>query len=101
MSISPLPPAGLGGALTNSLRGMKGAETRLEEAATTIAAAGLPPATAPEAEVGANLLAAQEAAPDLARAVVDTRIAQRSYEANLQVLRTADEITEEVLRLTR
>jgi len=82
----------LDAALSALLRGAQGAAERFERAAGRIAAAGheSPRALDPVAANpgGPQLLAVQEP-PDLATEMIQARMAQRAYEANLAVIRRA------------
>jgi hypothetical protein len=77
-------------ALTASLQGMQRATDRLGEAAATIAAPAASPARgadpSPAPPTGSEGLTAAQASGELERAMVDTLIARRAYEANAKAL---------------
>lgn len=77
-------------ALNASVQGMQRAGERLAEAATVIASP-VPAGPSPAPPTGTEGLTAVQASGDVARAVVDTILARRAYEANAKVLaRTAE-----------
>ena len=96
--------SGVETALGAALRGAWAAGDRFASAATRIAASGAETPRAPDPVSSTtavlSLLAAQEA-PDLGREMVQARLAQYAYAANLATLRTADQMAAEALRLLR
>lgn len=95
---------GLAGATAAALGGAGAASAAFERSARAVAASGAPPpeVSAPPdvaAATGAGLLDAQASGNDLAPAIVDGTMARRAYEANLGVLRAADEMTGAALRI--
>lgn len=82
-------------ALNASVQGMQRATDRLAEAATVIAAPAASPARGPDPSpappTGNEGLTAAQASGDIERAMVDTILARRAYEANATALRIADE----------
>jgi len=84
--------SGLDSALLASLRGAQGAADRFADAAARVAKAGTEPPRAPDpigaSPAGPMHLAAQDQ-PDAAADLVQARIAQRAYEANIAVMRRA------------
>ncbi|CAH0238120.1 flagellar basal body rod C-terminal domain-containing protein [Roseomonas sp. CECT 9278] len=85
----------LNASIASSVQGMQRATDRLAEAATVIAAPAASPARgsdpSPAPPTGNEGLTAAQASGDLERAMVDTILARRAYEANTQALRIADE----------
>lgn len=96
------PSASLDAALAASLRGAQAASERFGRAAGRIAAAGSETPRAPDPvgppASGSSLLAVQQTS-DLATEMIQMRVAQRAYEANLAVMRRADAMQEEAIRL--
>jgi hypothetical protein len=95
MAIGAIPSTGLQGVTGTALGGLKRAEQQLAQAAQATARFGATSGTPmpdPAPETAAALLAAQEAAPDLAGATVQALMAKQAYAANLAVVRTADEM---------
>lgn len=96
--------SGLDFAFAASLRGTQDAADRFARAAGRIAAAGTETPRAPDpiggVAGGPALIAAREA-PDLATGMIQARMAQRAYEANLAVMRRVDAMAGEALRLLR
>lgn len=77
-------------ALNASAQGMRRAAERLAEAAAVIASP-VPAGPSPAPPTGNESLIAVQAGGDVARALVDTILARRAYEANAKVLdRTAE-----------
>lgn len=93
---------GLEAALSASLRGAQDAAARFARAAGRIAAAGTETPRAPDPvsapPAGPQLFGAPEAA-DLPGELIQARMAQRAYEANLAVMRRADEMGRTALDL--
>ena len=92
-------PSGLNAALLSSLRGAQGAADRFAQAADRVAGAGTdaPRNDATGAPLsGPAYLAAQEA-PSLDADLVQARIAQRAYEANIAVMRRAADMERSAL----
>ena len=79
-------------ALNASVQGMQRATDRLAEAATVIAAPAASPARgadpSPAPPTGNEGLTAAQASGDIERAMVDTMLARRAYEANARALET-------------
>lgn len=77
-------------ALTSSVQGMQRAGDRLAEAAAAIAAPAASPARgadpSPAPPRGNDGLTAAQASGDIERAMVDTMLARRAYEANAKAL---------------
>jgi flagellar hook protein FlgE len=82
-------------AITASVQGLQRAGERMDRAAATIAAPT--PATArgndpsPAPPTGNEGLTAAQASGEMERAMVDSIVARRAYEANAKALRIADE----------
>jgi hypothetical protein len=79
-------------ALNASVQGMQRAADRLSDAASAIAAPAASPARgadpSPAPPTGDEGLTAAQASGDLERAMVDTLLARRAYEANARALET-------------
>lgn len=94
--------SGLDAALSASLRGAQGAAERFARAAGRIAAAGTETARAPDPVParpgGPDLLATQEAV-DVPGELIQARMAQRAYEANLAVMKRAAAMERDALDL--
>jgi hypothetical protein len=79
-------------ALNASVQGMQRATDRLAEAATVIAAPAASPARgsdpSPAPPTGNDGLTAAQASGDIERAMVDSIVARRAYEANARALET-------------
>ena len=88
-------------ALTASVQGMQRATDRLAEAASVIAAPAASPARgsdpSPAPPSGNEGLTAAQASGDLERAMVDTVLARRAYEANAKALETNAAVQREAL----
>jgi len=69
-----------------ALTGLADAQVRVEHGARRIASASLPDSTGPPVDT-----------VDLSAAMVDLLAARNDFQANLQVLRTADEMQREAL----
>lgn len=88
-------------ALNASVQGMQRAGERLAEAATIIAnptpgsARAADPSPAPP--TGNETLTAAQASGDLERAIVDTILARRAYEANARALETNARLQREAI----
>jgi hypothetical protein len=85
--------------VASSLQGMQRATDRLAEAATVIAAPAASPARgsdpSPAPPTGNEGLTAAQASGDLERAMVDTMLARRAYEANARALETNAQVQRE------
>jgi hypothetical protein len=102
---------GVGRAQGAALEGMRRATSNVERAAVDIARFGVrgQPSSAasvtisPEARALAegNRTSPDAASRDLAQAFVDMNVSKHLFAANVQVLRTTDEMTEELTRLKR
>jgi hypothetical protein len=88
-TIQPALPVGA------ALRGMRTAATRMEQAAQRISGA----ATLPSSRDVTAAFSAQQAASGLPGAALDLLMARRAYEANVVVLRSAEEMAADLLRL--
>ncbi len=88
-------------ALNASVQGLQRAEVRLEQAATSIAAAtpgaarGADPSPAPPR--GNAALTAAQGGADIEAALVDAMQARRAYEANAETLRRNSETERQLL----
>lgn len=95
---------GLESALSASLRGAQAAAERFGRAAGRIATTGTDTPRAPDPisdpPLGPELLASQEEA-DLPTEMIQARLAQRAYEANLAVMRRADEMEQSAIDVLR
>jgi hypothetical protein len=98
----PIPhPATMQVALNASVQGMQRATDRLAEAATVIAAPAASPARgsdpSPAPPTGNEGLTAAQASGDLERAMVETILARRAYEANAKAFETNAQTQREAL----
>ena len=95
---------GIESALSASLRGAQGAAERFARAAGRIATAGTDTPRAPDPisdpPVRADMLPPQEQS-DLPSELIQARLAQRAYEANLAVMKRADEMEKSALDVLR
>lgn len=93
---------GLDAALSASLRGAQGAAERFARATGRIATSGTDTPRAPDPVSappgGPGMLASQEAV-DVPGALIQARMAQRAYEANLAVMKRADAMERAALDL--
>lgn len=91
-------------ALNLSVQGMQRATERLGEAAAVIAAPAASPARgadpSPAPPTGSHGLTAAQASGDIERAMADTLLARRAYEANARALETNAAVLREATRLS-
>jgi flagellar hook protein FlgE len=99
MTIPPIS-SGPAGAIAAAARGLHRAGTQAADAAGRIAAAGAPPISMAGDGAARGALEAVAAAPDLAGGMVDLLLARQAYAANAMVMRSADEMAEELVRRT-
>ncbi len=89
---SSAPPLSM--ATNAALRGMRQAEVRAAEAASTIVQSGV----AAPVPLGRAEMQALEAGPDMLKGLTDLHQARLAYKANAEVLRGADAMAAALLR---
>lgn len=95
----PISPS----AMVSALNGLRLYSRRVDQAAERIASAGMfsiPTEPSPEPETPAAPPASSGESADLADAMVNMMVAQRAFAAQIRTIKTADQMQEELLRLT-